>query len=100
MISHDRDFLKGLTQKSYEFSDGKVKEHLGGIEEFLRAKKVDDFRSWESTSSKKESPKSSKPKNTSENSYQLKKELKKKTQNNKKTCATRCNSGTTKNTVN
>jgi len=48
IISHDRDFLKGLTDKLYEFSQGKVNEHLGGIEEFLRKKQADDMRSWES----------------------------------------------------
>lgn len=48
VISHDRDFLKGLTNKLYEFSKGQVKEHLGGIEEFLRKKQAADMRSWES----------------------------------------------------
>jgi len=52
LISHDRDFLKGLTNKCYEFTSGKVKEHLGGIETFLEAKKVADFRDWESAEKK------------------------------------------------
>ena len=47
IISHDRDFLKGLTDKLYEFSHGKVKEHLGGVEAFLRKKQADDMKSWE-----------------------------------------------------
>lgn len=47
IISHDRDFLKGLTDKLYEFSKGQVKEHLGGIEDFLRKKQASDMRSWE-----------------------------------------------------
>ena len=38
VVSHDRDFLNGLVQKVYEFGGGKVKEHLGGIYEFLREK--------------------------------------------------------------
>lgn len=48
IISHDRDFLKGLTSKLYEFTKGNVKEHLGGVDEFLRRKKAQDMRSWES----------------------------------------------------
>ncbi|MGM9775087.1 MAG: ABC-F family ATP-binding cassette domain-containing protein [Candidatus Egerieousia sp.] len=35
LVSHDRDFLDGLVDKAYEFRDGKVKEHLGGIEPYL-----------------------------------------------------------------
>jgi ATP-binding cassette subfamily F protein 3 len=38
VVSHDRDFLDGLVQKVYEFGGGKVKEHLGGIYDFLREK--------------------------------------------------------------
>lgn len=39
IVSHDRDFLDGLVEKVYEFGNGKVKEHLGGIYDFLQAKK-------------------------------------------------------------
>ena len=39
IVSHDREFLDGLVDKIYEFSDGKVKEHLYGIYEFLEKKK-------------------------------------------------------------
>ena len=35
IVSHDRDFLQGLVDKVYEFKDGKVREHLGGIENYL-----------------------------------------------------------------
>ena len=38
VVSHDRDFLDDLVQKVYEFGGGKVKEHLGGIYDFLRDK--------------------------------------------------------------
>lgn len=43
IVSHDRDFLEGLVDKVYEFKDGKVKEYLGGVEEFLRSRKVESF---------------------------------------------------------
>ena len=41
IVSHDRDFLNGLVDKAYEFRDGKVKEHLGGIETYLEHLKKD-----------------------------------------------------------
>jgi ATP-binding cassette subfamily F protein 3 len=50
IISHDRDFLKGLADKVVEFRNGIVKEHLGGIDYFLQKKKATDVRSWETTS--------------------------------------------------
>ncbi len=46
-VSHDRDFLDGLVTKVYEFGGGKVKEHLGGIYDFLRAKKLDSLQELE-----------------------------------------------------
>ena len=39
-VSHDRDFLNGLVTKVYEFGGGHVKEHLGGIYDFLRSRKL------------------------------------------------------------
>ena len=42
VVSHDRDFLDGLVTKVYEFGGGLVREHLGGIYDFLRAKNQDD----------------------------------------------------------
>ena len=47
VVSHDRDFLQGLTNKVYEFKDQKIKEHLGDIDYYLEQRKVDDFRSIE-----------------------------------------------------
>ena len=38
VVSHDREFLDGLVDKVYEFADGSVREHLGGIYEYLRNK--------------------------------------------------------------
>ena len=46
-VSHDRDFLNGLVTKVYEFGGGHVKEHLGGIYDFLRAKKIDSLQELE-----------------------------------------------------
>lgn len=37
IVSHDREFLDGLVEKVYEFGGGKVREHLGGIYDYLRA---------------------------------------------------------------
>ena len=47
VVSHDRDFLQGLTNKVYEFKDQKTKEYLGDIDYFLQERKVSDFRSIE-----------------------------------------------------
>ncbi len=47
VVSHDRDFLNGLVDKVYEFVDGRVKEHLGGVDDFLRHKKAESFRDIE-----------------------------------------------------
>ncbi len=41
LVSHDRDFLEGLVDKIYEFRDGVVKEHLGGLNDFLERKKIE-----------------------------------------------------------
>ena len=49
-VSHDRDFLNGLVTKVYEFGGGRVKEHLGGIYDFLRAKKIDSLQELEKSS--------------------------------------------------
>jgi ATP-binding cassette subfamily F protein 3 len=43
IVSHDREFLDGLVTKVYEFGGGKVREHLGGIYDFLRSKKISDL---------------------------------------------------------
>jgi len=47
VISHDREFLSGLTNKVIEFKDGSTKEYLGDIEYFLDKKKMDNMRSVE-----------------------------------------------------
>ena len=47
IVSHDRDFLDGLVDKLYEFRDGKVKEHLGGVSEFLERRKLENLNELE-----------------------------------------------------
>ena len=47
VVSHDRHFLQGLTDKVYEFKDGSLKEYLGDIEYFLEAREVENLREIE-----------------------------------------------------
>lgn len=47
VVSHDRDFLDGLVEKVYEFGGGKVREHLGGIYDFLQHKQMESLRELE-----------------------------------------------------
>ena len=47
LVSHDRDFLQGLTNKVYEFKDQKINEYLGDIDFYLEQRKVQDFRAIE-----------------------------------------------------
>ena len=47
VVSHDREFLDGLVSKVYEFGQQKVREHLGGIYDFLAAKKMASLRELE-----------------------------------------------------
>lgn len=55
VVSHDREFLDGLVEKVYEFGGGKVREHLGGIYDFLRNKNITSMSMLESA------PKQTKP---------------------------------------
>lgn len=47
VVSHDRDFLVGLTEKTFEFKDGVVKEHIGDVEAFFEERRVANFREVE-----------------------------------------------------
>jgi ATP-binding cassette subfamily F protein 3 len=47
IVSHDRDFLQGLTNKVFEFRDQKIKEHLGDIYDFLEYRKVENLKQLE-----------------------------------------------------
>ncbi len=53
VVSHDRYFLDGLVEKVYEFGDGKVRENIGGIYEFLSKKNLDSLNQLELTKSTK-----------------------------------------------
>ena len=86
LVSHDRDFLDGLATKVYEFGGGLVKEHLGGIYEFLQKKKIDSLNELQKGAGLSASPAASAKGNEpetvqpSENklSYEAQKELNKK----------------------
>jgi len=47
VVSHDRDFLKGMTEKVVEFKNNNVKEYLGDIDYFLEKRKIEDMRTLE-----------------------------------------------------
>ncbi|MBR0500439.1 MAG: ABC-F family ATP-binding cassette domain-containing protein [Bacteroidales bacterium] len=81
VVSHDRDFLNGLVDKVYEFIDGKVKEHLGGVDDFLRRKKAESFRDIEAAparagAAQEVKPEASQPKQEYHQQKQLSREEK------------------------
>ncbi|MBQ8706126.1 MAG: ABC-F family ATP-binding cassette domain-containing protein [Paludibacteraceae bacterium] len=51
IVSHDREFLDGLVTKVYEFGGGKVKEHLGGIYDFLQSRQITELSQLQSAQS-------------------------------------------------
>lgn len=78
IVSHDREFLDGLVDKVYEFGGGRVREHLGGIYDFLEKKKLDSLRQLElSTQSQSNKTKQSNLQEKSEAkvSYEERKEI-------------------------
>jgi len=77
VVSHDRDFLDGLVNKVYEFRDGKVKEHLGGIKDFLYRRKLENLKELE-RASVKEAKEKAKTNTDAALSYQEKKEQERK----------------------
>ncbi len=60
LVSHDRDFLQGLTNKVYEFKDHRIKEYLGDIDFYLEQRKLHDMREVEKRDVEKVSPKEKK----------------------------------------
>ncbi len=79
VVSHDREFLDGLVNKVYEFANKKVREHIGGIYEFLQYKKMDSLRELEVSNSLK-AANEAKDKSVSDNklSYEARKEISRK----------------------
>ncbi len=71
LVSHDRDFLQGLTDTVYEFKDQKIKEYLGNIDFYLEQRNVENLREVEKREVVKQEPKSS-----NKNSYESQKKLK------------------------
>lgn len=59
VVSHDREFLDGLVEKVYEFGGGHVREHLGGIYDFLRTKQISSLQELEKRQSQPAKPKES-----------------------------------------
>ncbi len=79
VVSHDREFLQGLTNKVFEFTPVGIKEHIGDIYEFLDKKQVENFRALELEKEKKaaaEKPKSNGAEKSSDNNKEAEKELK------------------------
>ena len=80
VVSHDREFLDGLVEKVYEFGGGLVKEHLGGIYDFLKKKNIESLNELQLSSSPtaKNSAPAEKETNSNRLSYEQQKELQKK----------------------
>ena len=64
IVSHDREFLDGLVTKVYEFGGGKVREHLGGIYDFLQTKNISELSQLQSAPKPSGSSVMSVPSNT------------------------------------
>ena len=61
IVSHDRHFLDGMPDKVIEFSEGKIKEHLGGLEDFLKSKQLESFYELEKEKAESKPKRQSKP---------------------------------------
>lgn len=80
IVSHDREFLDGLVNKVYEFSNKKVREHLGGIYEFLEHKQMENLQELEKNTVIAIAAKTTASKTISDNKliYETRKELNRK----------------------
>ena len=76
LVSHDRDFLQGLTNKVYEFKDKGIKEYLGDIDFYLEQRKAENFRAIEKKQEKSQDVIHSKAKNNKQASFKDQKALK------------------------
>ena len=78
IVSHDREFLDGLVTKVYEFGGGQVREHLGGIYDFLQSRKIDELSELgKSVATKTEPAATTPPAKTGNTSYAEHKEQQK-----------------------
>lgn len=80
VVSHDRDFLNGLVNCVYEFRNKKIKQHLGGIYDFLQSRKMDTLKELEVSSRLKQEDKKNRNNNTGkkkELSFEEKKDINK-----------------------
>jgi len=75
IVSHDRDFLQGLTKTVYEFKDSRIKEYLGDIDYYLEEHDLENLREVEKRT--KEVKVATSVNNHSKNNYQKEKEVKK-----------------------
>ena len=76
VVSHDREFLDGLVEKVYEFGHQRVKEHLGGIYDFLEKKKLESLQELEkNTTMQKQTNAESPSSSDSKLNYEARKEL-------------------------
>lgn len=79
IVSHDREFLDGLVTKVYEFGNIKIREHLGGIYDFLQYKKMENLQELEiNTALKRNEPDEEKSSSENKLNYEARKELNKK----------------------
>lgn len=74
LVSHDREFLDGLVDKVYEFRNKKIKEHLGGIYDFLQKSKLENLQQLEQKAKQKAATKELKN-NDNKEAYLERKEL-------------------------
>ncbi|MFJ1352959.1 ABC-F family ATP-binding cassette domain-containing protein [Capnocytophaga canimorsus] len=76
IVSHDRDFLQGLTDKVYEFKDKQIKEFLGDIDFYLEYRNATDFREVEKSNNETKTTSTSEKKSEEKISYEQQKQQK------------------------
>lgn len=74
VVSHDRDFLDGLVNKVYEFADGRVKEHLGGVTQFLEKRRLESLAELDREQAFEKKPEEKSPASPGSENYRRAKE--------------------------
>lgn len=87
LVSHDRDFLTGLVGKVYEFGHGRVREHLGGIEDFLSTRKLADLEQLNAKDVADVAADSTKPKSATREEWKQRKQRDNEIQRHRRTIA-------------